>query len=112
MTVINLRICCIWLVDSVESMKMHGLANPKTNIKYTGTQAELEHMHDKYRLWVLFTTVFSSKCLGDMKYGALHMAVSNHICISDYSEVFAEQAWKTQRFYSRIKAICISGEVK
>ena len=27
--VINLRICCIWLVDSVESMTMHGLANPK-----------------------------------------------------------------------------------
>jgi hypothetical protein len=27
--VINLRICCIWLVDSVESMMMHGLANPE-----------------------------------------------------------------------------------
>jgi hypothetical protein len=27
--VINLRICCILLVDSVESMMMHGLANPK-----------------------------------------------------------------------------------
>ena len=27
--VINLRICCIWLVDPVESMMMHGLANPK-----------------------------------------------------------------------------------
>jgi hypothetical protein len=27
--VINLRICCIWLVNSVESMMMHGLANPK-----------------------------------------------------------------------------------
>jgi hypothetical protein len=27
--VINLRSCCIWLVDSVESMKMQGLANPK-----------------------------------------------------------------------------------
>jgi hypothetical protein len=27
--VINLRICCIWLVDSVESMMMHGFANPK-----------------------------------------------------------------------------------
>jgi hypothetical protein len=27
--VINLRICCILLVDSVESMVMHGLANPK-----------------------------------------------------------------------------------
>jgi len=26
--VINLRNCCIWLVDSVESMMMHGLANP------------------------------------------------------------------------------------
>jgi hypothetical protein len=25
----NLRICCIWLVDSVESMMVHGLANPK-----------------------------------------------------------------------------------
>jgi len=27
--VINLRSCCLWLVDSVESMMMHGLANPK-----------------------------------------------------------------------------------
>ena len=27
--VINLRNCCIWLVDSVESMMMHGLVNPK-----------------------------------------------------------------------------------
>ena len=27
--VINLRSCCIWLVDSVESMMMHGVANPK-----------------------------------------------------------------------------------
>jgi len=24
-----LIICCMWLVDSVESMMMHGLANPK-----------------------------------------------------------------------------------
>jgi hypothetical protein len=24
-----LRICCIWLVDSVESVMMHGLAKPK-----------------------------------------------------------------------------------
>jgi hypothetical protein len=27
--VINLRSCCIWLVDSVESLMMHGLANLK-----------------------------------------------------------------------------------
>ena len=27
--VVNLRSCCILLVDSVESVKMHGLANPK-----------------------------------------------------------------------------------
>jgi hypothetical protein len=27
--VINLRIWCMWLVDSVESMTMHGLADPK-----------------------------------------------------------------------------------
>jgi hypothetical protein len=27
--VINLRNCCIWLVDSVERMMMHGLANLK-----------------------------------------------------------------------------------
>jgi hypothetical protein len=26
---IHLRSCCIWLVDSVESMMMHGPANPK-----------------------------------------------------------------------------------
>ena len=33
--VINLRSCCIWLVDSVESMMMHGLANPKKKVKLT-----------------------------------------------------------------------------
>jgi hypothetical protein len=27
--VINLRNCCIWLVNSFECMIMHGLANPK-----------------------------------------------------------------------------------
>jgi hypothetical protein len=27
--VINLKNCCIWLVDSYECMTMHGLANPK-----------------------------------------------------------------------------------
>jgi hypothetical protein len=27
-----LRICCIWLVDSVESMMMHRLANPKKHV--------------------------------------------------------------------------------
>ena len=26
--VVNLKICCFWLVDSVESMMMHGLTNP------------------------------------------------------------------------------------
>jgi hypothetical protein len=31
--VINLRSCCILLVDSVESMMMHGLANPKLKKK-------------------------------------------------------------------------------
>jgi hypothetical protein len=30
--VINLESCCILLVNSVESMMMHGLANPKKNI--------------------------------------------------------------------------------
>jgi len=25
-----MKICCIWLVDSVKSMMMHGLANPDT----------------------------------------------------------------------------------
>jgi hypothetical protein len=32
--VINLRSCCIWLVNLVESMMMHGLANPKFEIQY------------------------------------------------------------------------------
>ena len=32
--VINLRICCIWLVDSVKSMMTHGLANPKIMLQY------------------------------------------------------------------------------
>ena len=30
--VINLGSCCIWLVDSVESMMMHGLANPEDTL--------------------------------------------------------------------------------
>jgi hypothetical protein len=33
MTSNKLENCCIWLVDSVESMMMHGLANPKTEDK-------------------------------------------------------------------------------
>jgi len=32
--VINLGSCCILLVDSVESMMMHGLANPKSHALY------------------------------------------------------------------------------
>jgi len=30
--VINLRICCFWLVDAVVSTMMHGLANPKITL--------------------------------------------------------------------------------
>jgi hypothetical protein len=33
--IINLRSCCIWLVDSIESMVMHGLANPKCQWIFT-----------------------------------------------------------------------------
>jgi hypothetical protein len=33
--VIILRSCCIWLVDSVESMMMHGLANPESYFSRT-----------------------------------------------------------------------------
>jgi hypothetical protein len=33
--VMNLRICCICLVDSVESMMMYGLANPKFFQQYS-----------------------------------------------------------------------------
>jgi hypothetical protein len=31
--VINLRNCCIWLIDSFECMMMHGLTNPKLKIQ-------------------------------------------------------------------------------
>jgi hypothetical protein len=54
---INLKSWCIWLVDSVESMIMHGLANPKFNIRDTNppslpakSQASLLHhlpYHDR-----------------------------------------------------------------
>jgi hypothetical protein len=30
----DLRICCIWFVDSVDSMMMHGLVNPKKEIHF------------------------------------------------------------------------------
>jgi hypothetical protein len=38
--VINLKNCCIWLADSVESMMMHGLANPKPR-RHIWTRAEI-----------------------------------------------------------------------
>ena len=48
--VINLRSCCIWLVKSVESMMMHGLANPKNEmlvfiILHHVYRGKDEHMH-------------------------------------------------------------------
>jgi hypothetical protein len=35
--VINLKSCCILFVDSVESMMMHGLANPKSSGNFLPT---------------------------------------------------------------------------
>ena len=32
---INLRNCCIWLVDSFECMKMHGLPKPKFTVSWS-----------------------------------------------------------------------------
>jgi len=42
--VINLRSCCILLVDSVESMLMHGLANPKISDTYFQNMYILKNM--------------------------------------------------------------------
>ena len=71
--VINLRSCCILLVDSVESMMMHGLANPKFKSIYVSlvlyarvftTVLYLRHNH-----YALFeTTILSSDKLLVMHY--------------------------------------------
>ena len=52
--VINLRICCIWLVDSVESMMMHGLANPKKKKKklklhFAGLTRDIDYSDGRFR---------------------------------------------------------------
>jgi hypothetical protein len=39
--VINLRNCCIWLVDSFECMMMHGLANTKFKSPYEFARFEV-----------------------------------------------------------------------
>jgi len=43
--VVNLRICCIWLVDSVESMIMQGLANPKSYVHLQEDYIVQEALH-------------------------------------------------------------------
>jgi hypothetical protein len=52
----NLRTCCIWLVESVESMMMHGLVNPKflLQIRSAGQNrsAELHNESVKKCGWV------------------------------------------------------------
>jgi hypothetical protein len=57
---INLRICCIWLVDSVESMMMRGLANPKKSllilkIIYNFTKAHLRKHSTRAKVRILIT---------------------------------------------------------
>jgi len=47
--VIKLRSCCIWVVDSVESMMMHGIANPKylnlfCNIRFSWYTLQVLHV--------------------------------------------------------------------
>jgi hypothetical protein len=49
--VINLRSCCIWLVDSVESTMMHGLANPK---KYERKSSIYRVVGDTFTLQISF----------------------------------------------------------
>ena len=56
-----MRICCIWLVDSVKSMMMHGLSNPKFNripslLVYVHTQ-DLEAKQSKEG-GMIFSDVF------------------------------------------------------
>jgi len=54
-----LRICCICLVDSVESMTMHGLANPKSNdyvyanVLYFNLGKLYERKHQIYEIFVI-----------------------------------------------------------
>ena len=54
--IVNLRNWCMWLVDSIESMMMHGLANPKyavmldslitTYVQFVIMETELQKVHN------------------------------------------------------------------
>jgi hypothetical protein len=51
--VINLRSCCIWLVDSVESMMMHRLASPKSIqslIYQNKVYTFIQHIYNLYKV--------------------------------------------------------------
>jgi len=52
--VINLRNCCIWLVDSFACVKMHGDANPKSTVIFdTFATKSFTKEHDHFALSVL-----------------------------------------------------------
>jgi hypothetical protein len=73
--VINLRNCCIWLVDSIESMMMHRLENPKSvkefvmnnlkiflSYKHRGTKlANTVESYDNIRRWKEFWTFVNTQ---------------------------------------------------
>jgi hypothetical protein len=65
---INLRICCIWFVDSVESMMIHGLINPKfitEFVWYCWRETDLAEEHElrrHYQLHFAKRAIFCRHC--------------------------------------------------
>jgi len=120
--VINLRSCCIWLVDSVESMMMHGLANPKFTNWHCYTSPKGKHLtqqhHSKsinsHKLTRLFG--FYWKNMFPIKMDRVYTAVSVHkwigyilqrVCTnSGYQVAHKTKLW-TAIFVGRQHRTCI-----
>jgi hypothetical protein len=84
--VINLKSCCILLVDSVESMMMHGLANPKSHLRfgslwsYTSTPHTCLHGEQTYCFASFF---YHLQCfLSNIKLLKLY-GISSQLCCSE-----------------------------
>ena len=67
--VINLRSCCIWLVDFVESVMMQGLANPKKAVlicKWRPQMSELRHIFKCFATYLYVLIFYPALCSWDM----------------------------------------------
>jgi hypothetical protein len=78
--VINLRNCCIWLVDSFECMMMHGLANPKSTVIFdTFATKSFTKEHDHLAMSVVRLSFLHLKILTPPKLFTWQSTVHGHL---------------------------------